>query len=120
MTNNDTRQTLKTGFINNNTFIYNGTIASDYVSLVEGDTVIDTAIDYVTAPFVALKLNILETGFAVADYEDMLTDNNGKVRITLPTDQAIPNSGSWRISLCTNREAQRQSLSQALKPKADL
>ena len=120
MTNNDTRQTLKTGFINNTTFIYNGTIASDYVSLVEGDTIIDTAIDYVTAPFVALKLDVSETGFAIADYEDMLTNNSGKVRITLPADQAIPNSGSWRISLCTNRESQRQSLSQALKPKADL
>ena len=120
MTNNDTRQTLKTGFINNTTFIYNGTIASDYVSLVEGDTIIDTSIDYVTAPFVALKLDVSETGFAIADYEDMLTNNSGKVRITLPADQAIPNPGSWRISLCTNREAQRQSLSQALKPKADL
>ena len=120
MTNNDTRQTLKTGFINNTTFIYNGTIASDYVSLIEGDTIIDTSIDYVTAPFVALKLDVSETGFAIADYEDMLTNNSGKVRITLPADQAIPNPGSWRISLCTNREAQRQSLSQALKPKADL
>lgn len=120
MTNNDTRQTLKTSFINNSTFIYNDTIASDYVALVEGATIINTNIDYVVSAFIALKLNVIETGFAVADYEDMITNTAGKVTITLPDDQAIPTTGAWRISLCNNRDAQRQSLSKVLKPKADL
>ena len=34
--------------------------------------------------------------------------------------QIIPYTGTWKISLCNNREAQRQSLTTALRPKADL
>lgn len=124
MTNNDTRQTLKTGFINNNQYIYNDAVAIDFVKLVEGQFVINTSIDYVTAPYAVLKLDVLELAFASADYATLITDNAGKVRITLPEvngeQQVIPQAGTWKVSLCNNREAQRQSLSKALKPKADL
>ena len=124
MTNNDQRQTLKTGFINNDQYIYNDAVAFDYIVLSEGQIVIDSSIDYTTAPYVVLKLDTLEMSFASADYTTLISDNAGKVRITLPvvngTQQTIPQAGSWKLSLCNNREAQRQSLSKALRPKADL
>jgi hypothetical protein len=55
----------------------------------------------------------------------MITNNgSGKILVTLPVidaeQQAIPYAGVWKLSLCNNREVQRQSLSKALRPKADL
>ena len=124
MTNDDSRQTLKTGFINNDTFIYNESIAVDFVKLTVGDIIIDTNIDFISAPYVALKLSVKEVGYALADYPTLIEDNSGKVRINLPeinnTQEAIPETGTWRVSLCNSREAQKQSLSKALRPKADL
>jgi hypothetical protein len=126
MTNNDTRSTLKTGFINNDAFIYNDIVKSDFVTLSRGDYVIDTNIDYtVTAPFLEFKLSTVVFGYQLSSYTPSLISNNGgKIRITLPVinleQQVIPEDGSWRISMCNNREAQRQSLSKALRPKADL
>ncbi len=126
MTNNDSRQTLKTGFINNNEYIYNDMIISDHVTLTRGDFVIDTQIDYtVTAPFLEFKQSVIVFGYKLSDYTPaLITNNSGKIRITLPVinqeQQVIPEDGVWRVSLCNNREAQRQSLSKALRPKADL
>ena len=133
MTNDDNRQTLKTGFINNNTFIYNGSTQSDYVTLHAGDTVINTSLDFTTSPFVEFKRETIVFGFAGSvisdpansqtDYPSIYSNNNGKLTITLPiingTQQAIPYDGNWRVTLCTNREAQRNSLSKALRPKAN-
>lgn len=124
MTNTDTRQTLKTSFINNNKYIYDQAVAIDYVSLTEGDTVIDTDINYTTALYVFLKLDTSEIGYAVADHETLLANNGGKVRINLPVineqQETIPYTGNWKLSLCNNREEQRQAVSKALRPKADL
>jgi hypothetical protein len=73
---------------------------------------------------VVLKLDTVELAYAVADHEDLITTNSGKIRINLPVideeQQAIPYTGTWKLSLCNNREEQRQALSKALKPKADL
>jgi hypothetical protein len=125
MTNNDTRQTLKTGFVNNTDYIYNDVIKTDYVTLNRGDYVVDTAIDFaITAPFVEFKLSVVVFGYSFADYPTIISNNAGKVRITLPIiggeQQVIPETGKWRINLCNNREQQRQSLSKALRPRADL
>ncbi len=128
MTNTDTRNTLKTSFINNSNYIYNNAVenGSDFVTLEKGDYIIDTNIDFtVTAPFVEFKLSVVSFGFKLSEYSPSLISNNsGKIRITLPVvndeQQAIPETGSWRITLCNNREAQRQSLSKVLRPKADL
>jgi len=133
MTNNDTRNTQKTGFINNNDYIYNDIIISDRVNLTAGQFVIDTDIEYTPANidfaalYVEFKLSVLQFGYdcialpIITSYTDNTVE---KVRITMPvindTQQAIPNDGIWRVSLCRNREAVRQSLSKALKPKADL
>jgi len=126
MTNNDTRQTLKTSFINNTTFIYNDAVAVDYVDLALNQFEFVTKIDYITPEplYVVLKLDTTELSFANADYSELITNAGGKVKITLPiinnVQQAVPYVGAWRLSLCNNREEQRQSLSKALRPRADL
>ena len=131
MTNNDTRNTQKTGFINNTDYIYNDIIISDRVNLTVGQFVIDTDIEYTPANinfaelYVEFKLSVLQFGYDALPIITSYTDNTVvKVRITLPIindiQQAIPNDGVWRVSLCRNREAIRQSLSKALRPKADL
>jgi hypothetical protein len=125
MTNNDTRTTLKTSFINNTQFIYNQAIAIDWIKLDAGDYEFDTNIDSPQAAlYVVLKLDTVEIAYAVADYEDIITTTSGKIRISLPVidteQQSIPYTGTWKLSLCNNREEQRQALSKALKPKADL
>lgn len=132
MTNNDTRQTLKTGFINNNVYVYDMMVsytvsnkikyARDFVSLEANTTEFITEIDYNTqtsnALYLVLKLEVIEFGYVIADNEGIITNVGGKIKITLP--EGIPYKGAWKVTLCNNREAQRQSLSQALKPKADL
>jgi hypothetical protein len=126
MTNTDTRATQKTGFINNSTYIYNEAVAQDWINLVVGATTITTNIDYPqTAVYLVLKLETTEIAFTIADHTGIITNNgSGKVLVTLPViateQQAIPYAGTWKLSLCNNREAQRQSLSKALRPKADL
>ena len=125
MTQTDTRNTLKTSFINNTNYIYDQAVAIDYVRLTAGDYIINANdVNYITASYVVLKLDSTEIAFTVADYPTMLSNNAGKLRITLPiidsVQQAIPQTGTWKLSMCNGREAQRQSLSKALRPKADL
>ena len=134
MTNNDTRNTLKTGFINNNNYTYNNAVASDNVKLNVGDTVISTNIPYVTSAYIVLKLDTYTLEYVVADNPSMLSSYRyvnpvtgivgNCVRITLPVvssvQQTIPYAGTWVVTMYNVRDAQRQSLSQALKPRADL
>jgi hypothetical protein len=134
MTNNDSRQTQKTSFINNTDYIYNDAVAVDYIKLppevvapqivpVDYNYVIPTNIDYVVALYVVFKLDSTEIAYAVADYPTIITNNLGKVKITLPVinteQQVLPYDGIWKLTLCNNREAQRQSLSKVLRPRAD-
>ena len=132
MTNNDVRQTQKTSFINNDVYIYDTMVAypvngvtkyaRDVVDLNEGDISFTTTIDYVvqaaTALYLVLKLDTIEIAYVVADNELLIGNDNDKVMITLP--EGVPCAGAWSVTLFNNREAQRQSLSKALKPKADL
>ena len=141
MTNNDTRDTLKTGFINNNTYIYNDAVKITYINLTKNTSVIytHTAWDpsFASAPFVFVKSTTLSSGYAIADYPTQTlisswtdTDSNSNtynqvlLKVTLPvidnTQQVIPADGQWQVGLYRNREAQRQSLSKVLRPKADL
>ena len=128
MTNTDTRNTQKTSFINNTKFTYVEELGFDAIKLVEGAIVIDTNIDYITAPYVVIKAGIVVLDYASTDYPNLITSytTNGvqKVRINLPiikeVQQTIPYSGVWNVSLYNHREAQRQSISKALRPKADL
>jgi hypothetical protein len=129
MTNTDTRQTLKTSFINNTGYIYNDIVATDYISLTAGQHIIDTEINYMTAAYVVLKYETTEVGYALAEYPTIISSYNDandveKVRITLPIvnseQQVVSLTGTWVVKLSNNQVAQRQSLSQALKPEADL
>jgi hypothetical protein len=134
MTNNDTRNTLKTGFINNNNYTYNNAVASDNVKLAVGDTVINTNIPYITSAYIVLKIDTYTLQYALADYPSMLSSYSytnpitgiigSSVRIALPVinslQQTIPYAGTWVVTLYNTRDNQRQSLSQALKPRADL
>jgi hypothetical protein len=119
MTNNNERQTLKTSFINNDSkFIYDQAVGFDYILLTNTQTSIATSIDFVTSLYVVFKLDTVEVSYVVADHQNMITNSGGKVLITLP--EPLPYDGTWKLSLCNGRQAQKQSLSKALRPKADL
>lgn len=127
MTNNDTRQTLKSSFINNKEFTYNDSVGVDIVDLVVGATIIKTNINFTTAIYAVIKIypNILD--YEVSLYPGLITgyflDGVEKVQINLPMidleQQTIPYDGSWNVTLYNYREAQRGSLSTALIPDAN-
>jgi len=134
MTNTDTRNTQKTGFINNNNYMYTDKVIEDIVTLSNGASVINTTIDFaVSAPYVVLKLDTYTMEYAVTDYPAMITSYSytsplgvvsNKIRITLPVigtvQQTVPYDGKWTATLYNVRMEQRQSLSKALRPRADL
>lgn len=140
MTNNDTRSTLKTSFINNTNSTYVDQVATGWSHnpawvknsgkpeglIPAGTTVVNTLMDYTTAAYLVLKLETYKIDYTVADYTNLLTNNLGKLQINLPVinsvQQTIPYDGVWEIGLFNHREDQRQSLSQALryKPEADI
>jgi hypothetical protein len=137
MTNNDTRGTLKTGFINNTNWTYVDSAVSAFATLSRGDHVIDTSIDYTsfhTVPFVVLKIDSVQVDYAQAEHPGLITSysySNWRtgatyqaIRVTLPiinsVQQTIPYDGQYSVSLYNTREEQRQAISKALKPKADL
>jgi hypothetical protein len=126
---NPSRQTLKTGFINNSTYIYDQAVKIDYIRLTEGDNNFVTEVAYpITALYLVLKLDLFEVAYTIADYpattdpvyRGIVSQSAGKVKITLPNNDAVNKTGTWRVSFCNGKEAQRQSLSKALRPKADL
>ena len=128
MTNNDTRQTLKTGFINNNDYVYNDALVSSFktysqVEIDVGVSVINTNMEYTgnnLAKYVVFKQSTTQLSYVTADNVGIITNNSGKIRITLPTPDKLPYAGQWNILLCNNRESAKQSLSKVLKPRADL
>lgn len=128
MTNDDTRSTLKTGFINNAKSTYVQEVGFDQINLTVGTTVIDTDINYVMPLYVVLEFEVTTFEYATATYPFVVTsytnaDNVAKVRINLPVinseQQTIIANGLWKVGLYNHKEDQRQSLSKALKPKAD-
>ena len=125
MTNTSTRNTFKTNFINNTNHMYTDIVATDYVRLEEGDTSVSTNIvSTVTAPYVVLKLDTNKLEYALVDHPDLIVIDGSFIQITLPVinlvQQTIPYDGAWTVTLYNVREEERQSLSKALKPKADL
>lgn len=136
MTNTDTRNTLKTSFINNNNYTYNNQIASDVVALTVGASTVSTRILYSlghTAPYVVIKIGVTTLEYALSDYPSLYSTYNytsitgtitACLRINLPivsaVQQTILYSGQYTVSLYNTRDAQRNSLSKALKPRADL
>ena len=127
MSNTDTRHTLKTGFINNNKFTYNEQVATEMKRLTSGNYIINTDISFTSALYVVIKFETETIEFTTSEHINLissyLVSNMSKVRITLPVvngvRQTIPHNGVWSITLYNHRDAQKQSLSQALKPQAD-
>ena len=125
MTNTDTRQTQKTSFINNNNYVYNDKVATNSLILSKGDFVITTTIPYpVDSLYLQLKQSIHTKNYVIADHADLITKNSDDtVLITLPEIAGIQDTleynGQWDINFYNNREAERQSLSKALRPRAD-
>lgn len=126
--NTSNPDTQRGSFVNNITsFIYEDKIATDFVRLAIGQTVIDTDIAVVSALFVQLSFEnqtrdgAVTLDFVIADYANLVSsyDHNGveKIRITLPT--AITQAGLYTLNLYNRRQNQRQALSQVLRPKAD-
>jgi len=71
--------------------------------------------------------------YALADYPTVIVDDGtepfgpgqgGFLQVNLPivdgVQQAIPYDGTWTVTLYNTREAERQAISKALKPTADL
>ena len=126
------RQTQKTGFINNNAYTYSNALASDYITYSQvqidtGVTSILTIIDYTNnqlANYVVIKFEVTKLEFARVDYPGLFSNINGKLQVNLPVVETvqtkIPYPGQWTITLYNSREEQRQSLSKVLRPKADL
>ena len=125
MTNTDDRQTQKTSFINNDSYVYNEKVISDSVILQEGDVTVTTSVDYpVDALYLVLKYKTHTKNYVIADYEGLITSNSDNtVLITLPeisnVQDTIEYSGQWDVIFYNNREAERQGLSKVLKARAD-
>ena len=127
MSNTDNRQTQKTSFINNTKFTYVEELGFDAVNLNENDFIINTNINYMIAPYVVIKAGVTILEYATVEHPNLITsylNNVQKIRLTLPiinnVQQVIPSTGTWTVTLYNHREEQRQSISKALRPKADL
>ena len=125
MTNSTDRQTQKTSFINNDNYVYNTKVASSSTILTVGDFVISTNIPYpVDALYLQLKQSTNTKNYVIADHTDIVTeDSDNTILITLPEIAGIQDTveynGQWDINFYNNREAERQGLSKALRPRAD-
>jgi hypothetical protein len=113
MTNNSSRQTLKTGFINNKNVTGSNEVAFDIIKVSPDPiTTIQTTYTY-AAGMVATVL--------ISDVRVVGTVTNGadnKALITLDTVAQVNDIVQWK--LFTSSVPEKQSLSKALRPKADL
>lgn len=135
LNNSNNRQTFRTGFINNSAFRYTDLIATDIVNISQlavdnSISILNTTIlfeDNSDAKYLVLNLSTIKLEFAIADYPGIITSytvqidgvDTDCIRITLPEDSDIKFPGEWDVSLFNTREAEKQSLSKALRPKAD-
>jgi hypothetical protein len=80
-----------------------------------------------------LKIDTTLIEYVVASTPGLITSYNyispegitsAKMQINLPivdtVQQTIPYAGQWTVTIYNYRETQRQSISKALKPRADL
>jgi len=127
MTPNDTRDTQKGTFINNTNYMYFNKLGADVVNAEKDDIIIDTDISYpTTALFVVIKNQntLLEYDYALEDHPDLFSDDGtGKLRIQLPiinnVQEKLELTGRYDIYIYARREAERQAISKALRPRSD-
>jgi len=99
-------------------------IAVDSVRLEVGDTELLTDIEHPTSAtpnYVVVQLNNYALEYVVADHPTMLSTHtkNSKtlVKVTIPDE--IISDGLWEVGLFGSRVKERQSLSEALRPRSD-
>ena len=123
LTSDDARQTQKTSFINNNEYTYIDEVTTDLVSLQKGDTVALTDVEVFTnnPRYVMLKINAYKVEIDSNEHPNLYdthTKNNiTLVKLNLPTE--VIDAGLWEVKFYNDRVKQRQSLSQALRPRSD-
>jgi len=124
LTNTDTRQTQKGTFINNINYTYQDNIAIDSVRLEVGNTEILTDIEHPTSAtpnYIVIQLNNYALEYVVADHPTMIStytkNNKTLVKLTIPDE--IISDGLWEVGLFGSRVKERQSLSEALRPRSD-
>jgi hypothetical protein len=113
MTNTETRNTQKTGFINNSSKTGTNLITSDIVKITTQTTSYLTTQTYVAGMYATATSNS-----AIIPTVTVTSGAGGKAQLNF---SEIVNAGEqveWK--LYTNSVAERQSLSKALRPKADL
>lgn len=113
LSNTDSRQTLKTSFINN-TNITGTTVVQEGIDV----PTVATAIIQTTTPFTAkmgAKVMIGDEKVAVAT---VTAGTSGNAKITMNVSAAVGSNVAW--TLYESFVNERQSISKALKPKADL
>lgn len=113
MTNTETRNTQKTGFINNSSKTGTNLITSDLVKITTQTTSYLTTQTYVAGMYATATSNS-----AIIPTVTVTSGAGGKAQLNF---SEIVNAGEqveWK--LYTNSVAERQSLSKALRPKADL
>ena len=123
LSNSDTRQTQQLSFVNNTQFTYIDKLAADIASLQKGAVEVLTDIEVITpAPkYVLLKLNSYMLELDTATYPALLDthikNNISLIKLNLP--MAIIEKGLWEVTVYNERVKQRQSLSEALRPRSD-
>ncbi len=136
LTNTDNRDTHRLGFINNNNFTYTQELISDFVAynqetIDSGVSVILTNINYDefnTAKYVVVNQSVIKFDYSNnLDYPGLVTSYvniiDGTpvdcIQINLPNGVTLPLPGQWTVTLYNKREVEKQSISKALRPKAD-
>ena len=123
LTNSDSRQTQQLSFVNNTQFTYIDKLAADMVVLQTGAVEVLTDIEVIDpAPqYVLLKLNSYMLELDTVTYPSLITSHvkDGVNLIKLDLPAAIIEDGLWEVTVYNSRIKQRQSLSEALRPRSD-
>ena len=114
MTNNDQRQTLKTGFINNTNITGKNQIGRDYITAVGDTSTIQTTIAYAAGMIATAYINDTKINATAAE------GLGGNTLITLSKTAADGDQVQWKLFASSVPE--RQALSKAIryKPEADV
>jgi len=113
MTNNDSRQTLKTSFINNKNITGTNVVSDGVYTPVATSNMIQTSV-----PFTAGMGAKAMIGDVAVTTATVTSGTGGNALITLSATAAAQASVRWTLYRTFFDE--RQSISKALKPKADL
>lgn len=123
LSNSDSRQTQQLSFVNNNQFTYIDKLAADIAVLQKGAVEVLTDIEVIdpTPKYVLIKLNSYMLELDTVTYPSLISSyvKNATTLIKLDLPAAIIEAGQWEITLYNDRVKQRQSLSQALRPRSD-